>query len=86
MSELRANLSHYIDEVRDGAELIVTERGMPVARILGIDAIPAYERLVKEGIIGLPENPGPRRRAVRPTLRADKPISDIIRRHRDGLD
>src|SRR5262245_63156105 len=85
VSDLRANLRHYIDEVRDGAELIVTERGLPVARILGVDATPAYERLIKEGVIGLPENRG-RRHAARPTLRAKESISDIVIAQRERGD
>jgi prevent-host-death family protein len=87
VSDLRANLRHYLDEVRDGAELIVTERGLPVARILGVDATPAFERLVKEGVIGLPESANrPRAEDFKPVrLLGDGPsASDIVIQMRGG--
>ncbi len=36
ISELKARLSQYIDAVRSGHEVIVTDRGTPVARLSGI--------------------------------------------------
>ncbi len=36
ISELKAKLSQYIDAVRSGHEVIVTDRGTPVARLLGV--------------------------------------------------
>lgn len=36
--ELKNGLSKYIDLVRTGEEVIVTDRGRPVARLLPIDA------------------------------------------------
>ena len=35
--ELRAGLSRWLDRVRAGEELIVTDRGAPVARVTPID-------------------------------------------------
>ena len=36
ISELKAKLSQYIDAVRSGHEVIVTDRGTPVARLSGV--------------------------------------------------
>ena len=47
--KLRENLSHYLDLVREGREVVViTERGKPVARLEGPSNL---ERLVAEGLV-----------------------------------
>ncbi len=38
ISELKARLSAYIDIVRDGDEVLVTDRGRPIARLMPIRA------------------------------------------------
>lgn len=55
MSDLRAHLSEWLDRARDGEEVVVTDRGVPVARLLGIGATSILERLAAEGVIGRPE-------------------------------
>ena len=50
--ELRLNLSRYVARVRDGAEVVVTDRGKPVALIGPIDEEEAhYQRLVRDGVV-----------------------------------
>jgi prevent-host-death family protein len=50
--ELRLNLSRYVAGVRDGIEVIVTDRGAPVARISPIDRQEAHiARLMREGVV-----------------------------------
>jgi prevent-host-death family protein len=61
--ELRLNLSRYVARVREGVEVIVTDRGRPVARLAPVDDEQqrdeeVYRRLVREGLI----IPGHRRR------------------------
>jgi prevent-host-death family protein len=61
--ELRLNLSRYVARVREGVEVIVTDRGRPVARLGPVDDEQqrdeeVYQRLVREGLI----IPGQRRR------------------------
>lgn len=54
ISELKANLSRYVDEVRRGGEVQVLDRGMPVARLVPAGAgndPKALERLVSRGLI-----------------------------------
>jgi prevent-host-death family protein len=53
--ELRNNLSRFLDEVQAGRELIVTDRGRPVARIVGTSAESWLDELVAAGIVTLPE-------------------------------
>ena len=53
--ELRDNLSRCIDEVRAGQELIVTDRGRPVARIVRTSGGSRLEELVAAGVVTPPE-------------------------------
>jgi prevent-host-death family protein len=79
--ELRAGLSRWIDRVRSGEELVVTERGTPVARVVPIDRTSAYERLVAAGLLVPP--PAGRRDRRRPApVRADGPVSDLVAEQR----
>ncbi len=58
VSELRANLSEWLERVREGVEVVITERGVPVARIVGVQSSALLERLTAEGVIGRPASPG----------------------------
>jgi prevent-host-death family protein len=79
---LRAHLSEWLERVRQGQEVVVTDRGMPVARLLGISAISTLERLTAEGVIAQPE------RAQRPTAsgrrrpRARRSVAEIVSEQR----
>lgn len=53
--ELRDNLSRLIDEVRAGHELIVTDRGRPVARMVRTSGDTRLEELVAAGVVTPPE-------------------------------
>lgn len=63
VSALRAELSAWIDKVRAGEEVVVTERGTPVARLVPVATAPLLEQLVEQGVLGRP------RRADRPKAR-----------------
>jgi prevent-host-death family protein len=54
VTELRAHLSEWLERAREGSEVIITDRGMPVARLLGLSATATLERLAAEGVIGTP--------------------------------
>lgn len=58
ISILKAHLSQYLDAVKAGEEVIVTERGRPIARLSGVErgAEPDARaaRLVREGRMRLP--------------------------------
>ncbi|MFY9933836.1 MAG: type II toxin-antitoxin system prevent-host-death family antitoxin [Streptosporangiaceae bacterium] len=51
VSELRAHLSDYLEQARDGDEIVITDRGVPIARLLGLAATATLERLASDGII-----------------------------------
>lgn len=75
--ELRAGLSRWIEQVRAGEELIVTDRGAPVARVVPIDRTTAYERLVATGLLD-PPRVGRRDRRRPVPVHADGPVSDLV--------
>lgn len=58
ISILKAHLSRYLDAVKAGEEVIVTERGRPVARLIPVDheAAPTARtaQLVREGRMRAP--------------------------------
>ncbi|MDY7103734.1 MAG: type II toxin-antitoxin system prevent-host-death family antitoxin [Actinomycetota bacterium] len=82
VTELRAHLREWLDRVREGDEVVITERGLPVARLTGLDSTGLLDRLTDQGVIARPE------RSDRPTAtgrrrpRADRSISDIVSEQR----
>lgn len=76
IAELRDSLSRYLAEVKRGNEIIVTDHGRPVARILPASTS-KLEALIEEGRVTPPSNPGrytPRPRQLGVT------VSDLIER------
>ncbi len=49
--ELRNHLSRYLERVRDGEEIVVTDRGRAIARVLPVGAERVLDRLIAEGIV-----------------------------------
>jgi len=45
--ELKDNLSRYLAKVREGGEVVVTEHGRPVARVIGVHGRTSAERLAE---------------------------------------
>lgn len=82
VTEFRANLRAYLDEVRGGEEVVVTERGVPVARLVPVGGASRLEALTEQGVIGKPE------RAVRgPVDHRNRPrpkgsIADLLAEQR----
>jgi prevent-host-death family protein len=78
--ELRADLSRLIKRVRDGEEIIVTDRGKPVARITAMDGRSKLDELIAVGLVTPAENRGPRKHP-RP-IRAKGTVSDLVSEQR----
>ena len=78
VTELRAHLGRWIEAAREGNDVIITDRGTPVARIVALDSTPAIDRLTAQGVISRPTHPtrpvaGDRQR---PTPK--RPVADIV--------
>ena len=81
VSELRAHLSDYLDRAREGAEVVITDRGVPIARLLGLTAATTLERLTADGVISRSTAPRPRASGqARPRPR--RSIAEIISEQR----
>jgi prevent-host-death family protein len=78
VTELRAHLSDWLDRVREGEEVVVTDRGVPVARLLGISATATLQRLAADGVIGRDVSARRPKAAGRDRPRARRPVSDIV--------
>jgi prevent-host-death family protein len=60
VAQLRRELKEWLERARSGEEVVITDRGRPVARLSGIDVAPLIDRLTEEGIIsGPPRMPRP---------------------------
>jgi prevent-host-death family protein len=79
--ELKNGLSRYIDRVRAGGEVIITDRGRPVARLSALDA--ASDRLaelVEAGVVRPPTSRHRHRPGRRITPKG--PVSDLVAEQR----
>lgn len=78
--ELRDRLSHYLNVVRDGQEVTVTDHGKAVARLVPLDQPRALDRLVAEGLV----TPAPVAKRSRTPLRitAKGTVSDLVAEQR----
>lgn len=77
VTELRAHLSEWLDRARAGREVVITDRGIPVARLTPLDSAGTLERLTAEGVIGKATAQRPvaaGRRGPRPR----RPVSDRV--------
>jgi prevent-host-death family protein len=78
VTELRAHLSEWLDRVRSGDEVVVTDRGIPVARLLGLSATATLQRLAADGVIGRDVSVPRPTAAGSPRPSARRPMSDIV--------
>ncbi|HEU5418180.1 MAG TPA: type II toxin-antitoxin system prevent-host-death family antitoxin [Streptosporangiaceae bacterium] len=78
VTELRAHLSEWLDRVRAGDEVVITDRGIPVARLLGLNTTATLERLTADGVIGRPASGRRPRAAGQSRPRPARPVSDLV--------
>jgi prevent-host-death family protein len=82
ISKLRSELADWLARAREGEEIIVTDRGIPVARLSSVETAPLIEQLTQSGILSKP------RSAARPTARgasrvqAHGSVADLVSEQR----
>ena len=77
--ELRDHLSKWLDEVKAGHDITITERGKPVARLSPIADDGHLARLIAEGIVTPPKGTRPDLSAWNPIkLKSGATISDLV--------
>jgi prevent-host-death family protein len=82
VSELRANLREWLKRAREGDEVVITERGVPVARLIGIQTGPLLDRLTAEGVIGRPTSSERPTAAGRRRPRPRRPVAPRVSEQR----
>ena len=82
VTELRAQLSRWIEAAREGTDVVITDRGTPVARIVALDSTSVIERLTAEGIISRPNSSLRPEAGEQPRPTPKRPIADIISEQR----
>ncbi len=73
--ELHDRLSEHLERVEGGADVVVTRRGRPIARLSAVEAEDALEELVRRGLVTPPGQP---RRARRPRVKPSGSVSDLV--------
>ena len=74
--ELRADLSRLVKRVHAGEELVVTDHGRPVARLVPIHGERKIDRLIREGRV-IPA-PNPWRGKLPKPIEGEGPLSDLV--------
>jgi prevent-host-death family protein len=79
--DLKNNLSRYLEQVVSGVEVVVTDRGRPIARLNGIDDVEQDKlaALIDAGVVKPPMSKV-RRRPV--PLKASGSVSDLVAEQR----
>ncbi len=79
--DLRNGLSRYLDLVKAGAEITVTEHGRPIARISAASERSTMDDLIARGLVLPPRRPKTAHLDWTP-VRSRGGISDILDEHR----
>lgn len=77
--ELKNNLSQYLDKVKQGDSLAITDRGKIIAYILPAEKSPNYEeliRMVREDTAAW--SGGKPAGSLKPAVAKGKPVSEIV--------
>lgn len=79
--ELRDNLSKWIARAKRGQDILITERGKPVARLTHVEKSPALERLIAKGIVTPARNPKTKIRR-NDLIKTKGSVSDLVKEQR----
>ena len=79
--DLRADLSRWVKRVQAGEEIVVTDRGKPVARLVAMDGERKIDRLIREGLVT--PAPKPWRGPLPEPIEGAGPLSDLVIEGRD---
>jgi prevent-host-death family protein len=77
---LHDRLSEHLERVEDGAEVLVTRRGRPIARLSAVKQSDPLQDLVRRGLVTPPSRPRVVRRAK---VKARGPVAELVAEQRD---
>ena len=83
VAAFRAELKRWLEEVKAGEEVIITDRGVAVARLVGVDAAPILAQLESEGVLRLPRKTSRPKASGRRRVPAGRPVSELVTQQRD---
>lgn len=76
--ELRNNLSRYLERIQQGEEVVVTDRGRAIARVLPVSGERTIDRLIREGKV----TPASKPRTLPRRVKAAGVVSDLVSEQR----
>jgi prevent-host-death family protein len=85
ISDLRANLKTYIERAAAGERVVVTDRGVPVARLVSADHEELLDRLAREGAVTRAARPKSRASSSR-RVKASGPVAELVSEMRADRD
>jgi prevent-host-death family protein len=77
--ELRDHLSRYLERVQAGEEVVITDRGRPIARVLPMAGERTIDRLIREGRVTPASQPS---RSLPNPLKSKGTASDLVAEQR----
>jgi prevent-host-death family protein len=86
VSALRADLKEWLDRARSGDEVVITDRGVPVARLIGVDSTTMIEGLIRDGVISPPRRSKQFRARTARRVHAARPVSELVAEQRAERD
>ena len=79
--EFRSELRQWLEAVKSGQELVITERGRPVARIVAANAASSLDELIDSGAIKKPKSSA-RRASAHHRFDAKEGVSELVKDQR----
>lgn len=83
VAQLRRALKDWVARAQAGDEVVITDRGKPVARLTGIDVPMTLQRLVDEGRVSQPRQSRPHARGMK-RVRGRGPASEYVVKEREA--
>lgn len=83
VAQLRRELKDWLEKVHAGDEVVITDRGRPVARLSGIDVAPLLDQLAEQGRISVGTVRRPSARGKQ-RVKARGDVSELITAERDA--
>ena len=80
--DLRRQLSRWLGLAAQGHEVVVTDRGKPVARIIGVEGATALRRLIDEGLVQQPEGRRVSSRDIRRVTATGGGVAELVAEQR----
>jgi prevent-host-death family protein len=84
VAQLRRDLKAWLERVAAGDEVVITDRGRPIARLSAVDTAPILDRLTADGRLSGPAVSARPSLRNRPRVQAEGPVADLVVAERDA--